>query len=59
MLANYEPFGTMALLIIFVPMIIFAIYADKKKQKDLREGRIKGIKPSRNFFDWMFYSYRD
>lgn len=46
-------------LTIWVLCFILGVVAHFKRQKDFREGKIEGIPPSKNFFDWMFYNYRD
>lgn len=44
------------LLIIF---LIIGILVDRKEQKDLKAGKIKGVRRSKGLFDWLFYNYVD
>jgi len=51
--------STADMIIIWLPLIALGLWMESKRQKDFREGRIKGVPQSKNFFDWMFYNYRD
>ena len=58
-LASYgAPLGV--LLVMAIPLIILGILVDNANKKALKQGRKKGVRRSKDFFDWMFYSnYRD
>lgn len=57
-LASYGP-PTAFIVFVLVLVVFFGYLDDKARQKRFKEGKIKGVKPSRDFFDWMFYNYRD
>lgn len=57
-LASYGP-PTSFIIMILVPIIILGYFHSKARDKMLKEGKIKGVRPSKDFFDWMFYNYYD
>lgn len=55
--SRYDP--TWAVLLFWIPAMIAGYFLFRKSQNDLKTGKVKGVKPSATFFDWMFYNYRD
>lgn len=48
----------MDLIPFFIFCGILGWLADRKRVRDVQEGRIPGVRQSNNLFDWMFY-YHD
>lgn len=42
---------------ILVIAIVLGVVDGMSKVRMVKTGQIRGVKPSKTFFDWMFYNY--